>query len=68
LTAPIATITIVSSKCSEANYTKEYEFSMPSDFTMLNVSDILKRNTDPWRDILVRSQDLARILESLSSK
>ena len=41
---------------------------LPSDFTMLNVSGILKRNADPWRDILDKGQDLARILDNLSSK
>jgi bifunctional non-homologous end joining protein LigD len=47
---------------------KDLDKILPSDFTMLNVSDILKRNADPWRDILVRSQDLAKILDNLSSK
>jgi bifunctional non-homologous end joining protein LigD len=47
---------------------KDLDEILPSDFTMLNVLDILKRNTDPWRDILVRSQDLAKILDNLSSK
>jgi bifunctional non-homologous end joining protein LigD len=41
---------------------------LPSDFTMLNVPDILKRHADPWRDILVKGQDLAKILDNLSSK
>jgi bifunctional non-homologous end joining protein LigD len=27
---------------------------LPSDFTMLNVPDILKGHADPWRDILVK--------------
>jgi DNA primase len=47
---------------------KDLDEILPSDFTMLNVLDILKRNTDPWKDILVRSQDLAKILDNLSSK
>jgi bifunctional non-homologous end joining protein LigD len=47
---------------------EELDDILPSDFTMLNVSDILKRNADPWRDILNKGQDLARILENLSSK
>jgi bifunctional non-homologous end joining protein LigD len=41
---------------------------LPSDFTMLNVPDILKKHADPWRDILVKGQDLAKILDNLSSK
>jgi bifunctional non-homologous end joining protein LigD len=41
---------------------------LPSDFTMLNVPDILKGYADPWRDILVKGQDLAKILDNLSSK
>jgi bifunctional non-homologous end joining protein LigD len=41
---------------------------MPSDFTMLNVPDILKGHTDPWINILDKSQDLAKILDNLSSK
>jgi bifunctional non-homologous end joining protein LigD len=41
---------------------------LPSDFTMLNVPDILKRHADPWRDILVKGQDLTKILDNFSSK
>jgi bifunctional non-homologous end joining protein LigD len=41
---------------------------LASDFTMLNVPDILKKHADPWRDILVKGQDLAKILDNLSSK
>jgi bifunctional non-homologous end joining protein LigD len=41
---------------------------LPSDFTMLNVPDILKGHADPWRDILAKDQDLAKILDNLSSK
>jgi bifunctional non-homologous end joining protein LigD len=47
---------------------KDLDKILPSDFTMLNVSDILKRNADPWKDILSKGQDLARILNNLSSK
>jgi bifunctional non-homologous end joining protein LigD len=47
---------------------KDLDEILPSDFTMLNVSDILKRNADPWRDILNKGQDLARILENSSPK
>jgi bifunctional non-homologous end joining protein LigD len=47
---------------------EELDDILPSDFTMLNVPDILKRHADPWRDILVKGQDLAKILVNLSSK
>jgi bifunctional non-homologous end joining protein LigD len=47
---------------------KDLDEILPSDFTMLNVSDILKRDADPWRDILAKGQDLARILDNLSPK
>jgi bifunctional non-homologous end joining protein LigD len=40
---------------------------LPSDFTMLNVFDILKRHADPWNDILEKSQDLVKILDNLTS-
>jgi bifunctional non-homologous end joining protein LigD len=47
---------------------KELDGILPSDFTMLNISDILKGLADPWRDILAKGQDLAKILDNLSSK
>jgi DNA primase len=47
---------------------KDLDKILHSDLTMLNVSDILKRNADPWKDILSKGQDLARILDNLSSK
>jgi bifunctional non-homologous end joining protein LigD len=47
---------------------EELDDILPSDFTMLNVPDILKGHADPWRDILVKGQDLAKILDNLSSK
>lgn len=46
---------------------KELENILPSDFTMLTVPDILKRHADPWRDILEKGQDLAKILDNLTS-
>ncbi len=36
---------------------------LPTDFTILNVPHILRKNGDPWSDILRRKQDLAKILE-----
>jgi bifunctional non-homologous end joining protein LigD len=47
---------------------EELEYILPSDFTMLNVPDILKGHADPWRDILDKGQDLAKILDNLSPK
>jgi DNA primase len=39
---------------------------LPSDFTLLTVPKVLKRHKDPWKDILVRGQDLGKILDNLS--
>ena len=36
---------------------------LPTDFTILNVPKILRKNGDPWSDILHKKQDLAKILE-----
>jgi bifunctional non-homologous end joining protein LigD len=36
----------------------------PTDFTILNVPEILRKNGDPWSDILRNKQDLAKILEN----
>ena len=47
---------------------EKLESILPSDFTMLNVPDILKRYSDPWKDILGKGQDLAKILDNLSPK
>jgi bifunctional non-homologous end joining protein LigD len=46
---------------------EELDNSLPSNFTMLNVPDILKRHADPWNDILQKSQDLVKILDNLTS-
>ncbi|MGI0029857.1 MAG: non-homologous end-joining DNA ligase [Nitrososphaera sp.] len=37
---------------------------LPTDFTILNVPEILRKNDDPWSDILRKKQDLAKILEN----
>lgn len=37
---------------------------LPTDFTMLNVPEFLRKNGDPWSDILRNKQDLAKILDS----
>jgi bifunctional non-homologous end joining protein LigD len=47
---------------------EKLESILPSDFTMLNVPDILKRHSDPWKDILGKGQDLAKILDNSSPK
>jgi DNA primase len=47
---------------------EELDDILPSDFTMLNVPDILNRHADPWGDILVKGQDLTKILDNFSSK
>jgi DNA primase len=47
---------------------EELDRILPSDFTMLNVPDILKGHADPWRDILVKGQDLAKTPDDLTSK
>jgi bifunctional non-homologous end joining protein LigD len=46
---------------------EELDNILPSDFTMLNVPDILKRHADPWNDVLEKSQDLVKILDNLTS-
>ena len=46
----------------------ELDDILPSDFTMLNVPDILKGHANPWRDILVKGQDLAKVPDNLSLK
>ncbi len=38
---------------------------LPTDFTILNVPEILRKKDDPWSDILRRKQDLAKILGRL---
>lgn len=37
---------------------------LPTDFTILNVPEILRKNGDPWSDILRKKQDLGKILEN----
>jgi DNA primase len=38
---------------------------LPTDFTILNVPEILRKKGDPWSDILHKKQDLAKILGRL---
>jgi bifunctional non-homologous end joining protein LigD len=35
---------------------------LPTDYTILNVPEILRKKGDPWSDILRKKQDLAKIL------
>lgn len=44
---------------------KKLDQILPTDFTMLTVSDILKRTGDPWREILEKKQDLNKLLANL---
>jgi len=37
---------------------------LPSDFTLLNVSEILRKTRDPWSDILQNKQDLGKLLQN----
>jgi bifunctional non-homologous end joining protein LigD len=39
---------------------------LPTDFTMLNVPQIVKKSVNPWKDILERKQDINKILENVS--
>jgi DNA primase len=40
---------------------------LPTDYTILNVPDILnKKSVDPWDNMLEEKQDLNKILENVS--
>lgn len=39
---------------------------LPTDFTILNVPEILRKTGDPWSDIHEKTQDLGKILEHTS--
>jgi bifunctional non-homologous end joining protein LigD len=39
---------------------------LPTDFTLMNVPEILKQWGDPWKDILNAPQDLAKLLDTVS--
>jgi bifunctional non-homologous end joining protein LigD len=39
----------------------ELEGIYPTDFTMLNVPDLLKKQGDPWSDILKQKNDLGKL-------
>jgi bifunctional non-homologous end joining protein LigD len=44
----------------------ELDKALPTDFTILNVKEILKRRGDAWHDILDNKQDLAKMLNDIS--
>jgi bifunctional non-homologous end joining protein LigD len=39
---------------------------LPTDFTILNVPQIVKKSINPWQDILEKKQDINKILENVS--
>jgi bifunctional non-homologous end joining protein LigD len=39
---------------------------LPTDYTIMNVPDILQSSGDPWRDILEKKQDMDKILQGAS--
>jgi DNA primase len=46
---------------------KELSNVYPTDYTILNVPDILnKKSANPWDSILEKKQNLNRILENIS--
>jgi bifunctional non-homologous end joining protein LigD len=44
---------------------KELESIVPSDFTILNVPDVIRKTGDAWKDILDQKQDLLEIFETM---
>ncbi len=44
---------------------KDLSSILPTDFSLLNVPEILKKNENPWKDILQEKQDINKLLESL---
>jgi len=45
---------------------KDLSSIYPTDFTILNAFDIVKKSGDPWKEILQRKQDISKILENVS--
>ena len=45
---------------------KDLSSIYPTDFTILNAFDIVKKSCDPWKEILQRKQDISKILENVS--
>lgn len=46
---------------------KSIDKVLPTDFTMMTVPDLIRQSGDPWKDILVNRQDLAKILNDVSA-
>jgi bifunctional non-homologous end joining protein LigD len=44
---------------------KELESIVPTDFTILNVHEVIRKTGDAWKDILDQKQDLLEILETM---
>jgi len=44
---------------------KDLSSIYPTDFTILNAFDIVKKSGDPWKEILQRKQDISKILENV---
>jgi bifunctional non-homologous end joining protein LigD len=44
---------------------KELESIVPTDFTILNVPDVIRKTGDAWKDILDQKQDLLEIFETM---
>jgi bifunctional non-homologous end joining protein LigD len=42
---------------------KDLSSIVPTDYTILNVHDILRKSPNLWRNVLEKKQDLNRILE-----
>jgi DNA primase len=38
---------------------------LPTDFTMLNVSEIVKKKGNPWKELLENKQDINKILQNV---
>jgi bifunctional non-homologous end joining protein LigD len=47
---------------------KDLSSIVPTDYTILNVHDILRKSPNLWRNVLGKKQDLNRILENISNQ
>jgi bifunctional non-homologous end joining protein LigD len=39
---------------------------LPTDYTIMNVSELIKEKKDPWMDILTKHQDIAKLIGNVS--
>jgi bifunctional non-homologous end joining protein LigD len=44
---------------------KDLSSILPTDFSLLNVHEVLKKSENPWKDILQEKQDINKLLESV---